>query len=147
MSVCRECGFPLCLISTPGDIIYIGDLDVHCGNCGCTFIAKSSLCTATSPFATENEVEMARFLQELSRQSNADCVRLTPLMVRERMVKRFGASNYFKYKKSIMRDLALITHSSKSTPRGSNGRRFGKPLRCLWSCWSMKVAALSLCHG
>ena len=63
-------------------------------------------------------MEMARFLQELARQSNANNMRLTPLMVRERMIKRFGASNYFKYKKSIMRDLALITVSSKSAPRG-----------------------------
>jgi hypothetical protein len=121
MSVCRESEFPLCYVSTPSDILYIGDLDVYCGNCGCTFIAKTSLCCTPSPFMTETEVNMAHYLQDLARQNSTSNKRMSHFTVRGKMMKRFGEANYFKYKKTIMRDLAIMTTNIGTSGAGAAG--------------------------
>ncbi len=92
-----DCGFPLCHSYTPSDdeILYFGDLDVFCGNCGKAFAAKS-VCDATSTFRPPVERQMSSELQDIAEdhvnKQRQDISRLTYRVVRQKMIKKFGMS-------------------------------------------------------
>ena len=119
-----DCGFPLCHSYTPSDdeILYVGDLDVFCGNCGKAFAAKS-VCDATSTFSTPVERQMSSELQDIAEdhvnKQRQDISRLTYRVVRPKMIKKFGMSPWWKYKKIIQRDLSRLNYTtlSPSIPR------------------------------
>ena len=116
---CNLCSFPLCHSYLPNndEILYIGDLDVFCGNCGTNFSVKN-VCDIQSKFSSIKEKEMSKYLADIvydhTHEQHRAISRLTYKYCKKKMISRFGIGSWWKYKHTISRDLEHHTWSSNN---------------------------------